>query len=40
MINNGKVNEMPAQASKLTEAQIGVLAAYVWGLSNSKQAAR
>jgi cytochrome c oxidase cbb3-type subunit 3 len=34
MINNGKVNEMPAQAGKLTEAQIHVLAAYVWGLSN------
>jgi cytochrome c oxidase cbb3-type subunit 3 len=33
MINNGKVNEMPAQAGKLTDAQIGVLAAYVWSLS-------
>lgn len=40
IINNGKVNEMPAQVDKLTEAQIGVLAAYVWGLSNNKQAAR
>ena len=39
MINNGKVNQMPAQADKLTEAQIGVLSAYVWGLSNGKQAA-
>lgn len=34
MINNGKVNEMPAQASKLTPEQIQVLTAYVWGLSN------
>jgi cytochrome c oxidase cbb3-type subunit 3 len=34
MINNGKTNEMPAQEGKLTEAQIHVLASYVWGLSN------
>ncbi|HEX9718770.1 MAG TPA: cytochrome-c oxidase, cbb3-type subunit III [Ramlibacter sp.] len=34
MVNTGKINEMPAQAGKLTEAQIHVLAAYVWGLSN------
>ena len=34
MINSGKTNEMPAQAGRLTEAQIHVLAAYVWGLSN------
>ncbi len=34
MINKGKINEMPAQAGKLTEAQIQVLTAYVWGLSN------
>ena len=34
MINNGKTNQMPAQADKLTEAQIQVLSAYVWGLSN------
>ncbi|SEQ30144.1 cytochrome-c oxidase, cbb3-type subunit III [Giesbergeria anulus] len=36
MINNGKVNQMPAQAGtgKLTEAQLSVLTAYVWGLSN------
>ncbi|MBT9440559.1 MAG: cytochrome-c oxidase, cbb3-type subunit III, partial [Acidovorax sp.] len=32
-------NQMPAQADKLTEAQIGVLSAYVWGLSNGTQAA-
>ncbi|WP_295957488.1 cytochrome-c oxidase, cbb3-type subunit III [Rhodoferax sp.] len=34
MVNNGKINQMPAQHDKLTEAQIHVLASYVWGLSN------
>jgi cytochrome c oxidase cbb3-type subunit 3 len=34
IINNGKVSAMPGQAGKLTEAQIHVLSAYVWGLSN------
>ena len=34
MINNGKVNQMPAQEHKLTESQIRVLASYVWNLSN------
>ena len=34
MVNNGKTNQMPAQETKLTEAQIHVLASYVWGLSN------
>jgi cytochrome c oxidase cbb3-type subunit 3 len=34
MVNNGKTNVMPAQQGKLTDAQIHVLAAYVWGLSN------
>ncbi len=34
MINAGKVNQMPAQSEKLTEAQIHVLASYVWGFSN------
>jgi cytochrome c oxidase cbb3-type subunit III len=34
IINKGKVNQMPAQADKLTEAQIHVLASYVWGMSN------
>jgi len=33
-IHNGKINQMPAQAGKLTEGQIHVLASYVWGLSN------
>ena len=39
MINQGKTNHMPAQAGKLTEAQLGVLTAYVWGLSNKPGAA-
>lgn len=39
MINNGKNNQMPAQGEKLSEAQIHVLTAYVWGLSNQPQAA-
>jgi cytochrome c oxidase cbb3-type subunit 3 len=34
MINNGKVNQMPAQENRLTASQIHVLTAYVWGLSN------
>jgi cytochrome c oxidase cbb3-type subunit 3 len=34
MVNNGKVNVMPAQADKLTEAQIHVLTSYIWGMSN------
>ena len=38
MVNNGKVNVMPAQAGKLSDAQIQVLAAYVWGLSNKPTA--
>ncbi len=38
IVNNGKVNQMPAQADKLTEAQIHVLASYVWGMSNGVQA--
>ncbi|MGE4241182.1 cytochrome-c oxidase, cbb3-type subunit III [Ramlibacter sp.] len=34
IVANGRTNEMPAQAGKLSEAQIHVLTAYVWGLSN------
>ena len=34
MVNNGKTNQMPAQKDRLTESQIHVLTAYVWGLSN------
>lgn len=33
-INKGFHNVMPAQEDRLTEAQIRVVAAYVWGLSN------
>jgi len=40
MVNNGKTNQMPAQEGKLTDAQINVLTAYVWGLSNKPGAAR
>ncbi|MBP6598643.1 MAG: cytochrome-c oxidase, cbb3-type subunit III [Giesbergeria sp.] len=40
MINNGKVNQMPAQEGKLTPAQIDVLTAYVWNFSNQKAAAQ
>jgi len=35
MVNNGKVNQMPAQAERLNASQIQVLASYVWGLSNN-----
>ena len=37
-INVGFNNQMPAQAALLNEAQINVLAAYVWGLSNKPSA--
>ncbi len=40
IINNGKINVMPAQEGKLTEAQIHVLTAYVWGLSNPAVSAK
>jgi cytochrome c oxidase cbb3-type subunit 3 len=36
-INEGKINQMPAQSAKLTPEQIKVLAAYVWGLSNKSK---
>jgi cytochrome c oxidase cbb3-type subunit III len=39
MVNNGKSNQMPAQADKLTPEQIQVLASYVWGLSNGAKVA-
>jgi len=38
-INEGKINQMPAQGTKFTPEQIHVLAAYVWGLSNNSGAA-
>lgn len=37
MVNEGKANQMPAQASRLTESQIHVLTSYVWGLSNKSK---
>ena len=40
IINSGKTSAMPGQAGRLTEAQIQVLAAYVWGLSNKPVPAR
>jgi cytochrome c oxidase cbb3-type subunit 3 len=35
MVNEGKTNVMPAHGQRLMPEQIRVLAAYVWGLSNS-----
>ncbi len=35
-INEGKTNQMPAWEGKFTPAQLQVLSAYVWGLSNNK----
>ncbi|MFN4265582.1 MAG: cytochrome-c oxidase, cbb3-type subunit III [Aquabacterium sp.] len=35
MINNGKLNVMPAQKERLSADQIKLVAAYVWGLSNN-----
>ena len=40
MVTNGKTNQMPAQEGKLTDAQIQVLSAYVWGLSNKPATAQ
>ncbi|MES2482739.1 MAG: cytochrome-c oxidase, cbb3-type subunit III [Pseudomonadota bacterium] len=40
IVTNGKVNQMPAQTGKLTDAQIHVLSAYVWGLSNKPAVAK
>jgi len=39
MINNGKVNQMPAQEGKLSAAQIHVLSAYVWSRSGGNKVA-
>ncbi len=39
MVNNGKINVMPAQARLLTPDQIHVLAAYVWNLSQTTKVA-
>ncbi len=35
-INEGKINQMPAQGAKFSPEQIHVLASYVWGLSNKQ----
>ena len=35
MVTQGKLNVMPAQTGRLLPEQIHVLAAYVWGLSQS-----
>ena len=40
MVTNGKTNVMPAQGGRLSAEQIHVLAAYVWGLSNTPGTAR
>lgn len=40
IVNHGKTNAMPAQQGKLTEAQIHVLASYVWGMSNKAAVAK
>jgi len=39
IINGGRHNVMPPQEGRLTEAQIKVLASYVWGMSNKPQPA-
>ena len=38
MVNNGKVNVMPAQKERLSSSQIHVLTAYVWSLSHANPA--
>jgi len=37
-VTNGRARVMPAQGGRLSEAQIRVLVAYVWGLSNNAAA--
>ncbi len=39
MVNNGKVNVMPAQKDRLSASQIHVLTGYVWSLSHASLAA-
>lgn len=38
IIEKGKTNQMPAHSDKLSPAQIQVLSAYIWGLSNKPSA--
>lgn len=40
IVNQGKVNVMPAQSPRLSDGQIRVLASYVWGLSNAPEMAQ
>jgi len=40
IVTQGKSSMMPAHETRLTDEQIHVLAAYVWGLSNGATAAR
>jgi cytochrome c oxidase cbb3-type subunit 3 len=40
IVNEGKSNAMPAQKDKLNEAQIHVLASYVWSKSNQAAVAK
>ena len=40
IVTQGKSSVMPAHEGRLTDEQIHVLAAYVWGLSNGATAAR
>ena len=39
IVNQGKTNAMPAQAGRMTPAQIHLLASYVWSLSQVRQTA-
>jgi cytochrome c oxidase cbb3-type subunit 3 len=38
MVQNGKINQMPAQKDRLTPSQIHALTAYVWSLSHHQDA--
>jgi cytochrome c oxidase cbb3-type subunit 3 len=40
MVNNGKLNIMPAQETRLSADQIKLLASYVWSLSHVTQTAQ
>ena len=38
IVNEGRLNQMPAHGDRLSDDQVRVLAAYVWGLSNAPRA--
>ena len=40
MVNNGKLNVMPAQKDRLSADQIKLVASYVWSLSNNTKTAQ